>query len=152
MLNRRRFVRQATGIVLLAIGGRRLSAGSPKPITVYKSRTCGCCTKWLDHLHAHGLSTVVHDEDNMDEIKDQLGVPPKLRSCHTALVGAYLLEGHVPVSDIQRLLRERPKVAGLAVPGMPPGTPGMAQSEAEEGNYEVIAFQLDGSSRTFARH
>jgi hypothetical protein len=88
----------------------------------------------------------------MDRIKDQLGVPRKLRSCHTALAGSYLVEGHVPASDIQRVLKERPKIAGLAVPGMPAGTPGMAPSEAEAGNYEVLSFQLDGSSQTFARH
>jgi hypothetical protein len=152
MLNRRTFVTRAAGALVLTVLGRRLDASIPKPITVYKSRTCGCCTKWVDHLHAHGLSTVVHDEENMDDIKDQLGVPSKLRSCHTGLVGGYLLEGHVPASDIQRLLRERPKVAGLAVPGMPPRSPGMAESESAVGDFEVLAFQLDGSSRSYAHH
>jgi hypothetical protein len=87
----------------------------------------------------------------MDQLKDELGVPGPLRSCHTALIDGYLIEGHVPASDIRRVLAERPKVAGLAVPGMPAGSPGMAEP-GKEGDYKVVAFQLSGSTTEYARH
>ena len=80
------------------------------PITVYKSSTCGCCTKWVDHLRANGFKPTVHDREDMDSLKDQLGVPQEVRSCHTAEAAGYLIEGHVPASDIRRLLAERPEV------------------------------------------
>jgi hypothetical protein len=152
MPSRREFVLSAAGTMLAAMWTRRLPAEAPQPITVYKSKTCGCCTAWVDHLRSHGFSPVVHDRDPMDPVKDQLKVPGTVRSCHTAVAGAYLVEGHVPAADIQKLLKERPKVMGLAVPGMLPGTPGMAQTEAEIGNFSVLAFQPDGSSRTFATY
>jgi hypothetical protein len=151
MLSRRGFVAAVAGLFLL--DGRRWGAAEvPASITVYKSKTCGCCTKWVDHLNASGFDTTVHDEEKMDQLKDEFGVPQAVRSCHTALIAGYLIEGHVPASDIRRLLAERPKVAGLAVPGMPAGTPGMAEPGSKGGDYEVVAFQSDGSTRHFASH
>ena len=88
----------------------------------------------------------------MDRLKDELGVPKAVRSCHTALVGGYLIEGHVPAADIRQLLSDRPKAARPCRPGMPAGTPGMAESESAMGGFEVLAFQSDGSTRSFARH
>jgi hypothetical protein len=152
MLSRRDFLMSAAGLLVTGFSTRRLPAEVPQPITVYKSKSCGCCAAWVKHLEANGYTPLVHDEEAMDPLKDKLGVPADLRSCHTAVAGAYLIEGHVPAADIKRLLAERPKVAGLAVPGMPPGTPGMAQTEEESGGYTVLAFQSDGSSRTFASH
>jgi len=95
---------------------------------------------------------VVHDQEEMDALKDEMGVPPDVRSCHTAIVDKYLIEGHVPASDIRRLLADRPKTLGLAVPGMPPLTPGMAPAGVKPKDFEVISFQPDGSTKVFARH
>ena len=152
MLSRRGFIVGAAGLVLTGARGSWTSAGLVTPIRVYKSRSCRCCAKWVDHVSANGFDPTVHDEEEMDQLKDEIGVPQPVRSCHTALVGAYLIEGHVPAADIRRLLAERPKIAGLAVPGMPAGTPGMAEPGQKLGGYEVVAFQVDGSTRLFASH
>jgi hypothetical protein len=152
MLTRRRFVAGAAGFLLIGVDCRGVPAQTATPITVYKSRSCGCCTKWVEYLDANGFATTAHDEEEMDRLKDEMGVPQPVRSCHTALVGTYLIEGHVPASDIRRLLAERRKVAGLAVPGMPPGTPGMAEPGTKTGGYAVVAFQSDGTTRPFATH
>jgi hypothetical protein len=156
-IERRVFVARLAGLLALGATGPRLWAELPRaavgtPITVYKSSSCGCCTKWVDHIRENGFSPAVHDEENMDELKDELGIPRGVRSCHTALVEGYLIEGHVPASDIRRLLAERPKAAGLAVPDMPPLTPGMAPPGVKPRDYEVLAFQTDGTTRSFARH
>src|SRR4051812_35742465 len=121
MLNRRGFVVRMGGLFLVA---RFPLRGTGKTaITVYKDSSCGCCAKWVDYLRAEGFNPTVHDRDDMDSLKDKLGVPQEVRSCHTAEAAGYLIEGHVPASDIRRLLAERPEVAGLAVPGMPGKTP-----------------------------
>jgi hypothetical protein len=153
MMNRRRFVAAAAGLLLTT--RRRAWAAAvtaPMPMTVYKSRTCGCCAKWVEHVRAEGFDVQVRDEESMDQLKDELGVPRSVRSCHTALVGRYLIEGHVPASDIREALKRGPKAAGLAVPGMPGGTPGMAEPGAPIEDFEVLAFQRDGSTGVFARH
>ena len=157
MMQRRGFVTRIAGLVAVGVTGRRLWAElpggmSPTPITVYKSSTCGCCTKWVDHIRANGFAPEVIDEEEMDALKDEMGVPPGVRSCHTGIVEKYLIEGHVPASDIRRLLAERPKTAGLAVPGMPPLTPGMAPPGVKPRDYEVVAFEIDGTTRVFSRH
>ena len=160
MMRRRGFLVRMAGVAAVAAVGmtdRRLWAAlpgstSPTPITVYKSSTCGCCTKWVDHVRANGFAPVVHDEEEMDALKNKLKVPEGVRSCHTAQIDGYLIEGHVPASDIRRLLAERPKAAGLAVPGMPPLTPGMAPADVAPRGFEVVSFQPDGSTKVFARH
>ena len=152
MLSRRKFVAGLAGFFLIA---RRVvwgAAPSATPMTVYKSKSCGCCAKWVEHVEAGGFDVRVHDEETMDERKDQLGVPQAVRSCHTAVVAGYLIEGHVPAVDIRQLLATRPKAAGLAVPGMPSGTPGMAESESLVGDFDVLLFQSSGSSKLFTRH
>lgn len=155
MQSRRAFVSQVGGF-LVAVPAGKLLAHVPlrgsRSITIYKSSTCGCCTKWVDHLVANGFETTVHDEEAMDRVKDELGVPQALRSCHTAVADRYLVEGHVPASDIQRLLKERPEIMGLAVPGMPAGSPGMAEPASAVGGFTVVAFQRDGATETFARY
>ena len=157
MIQRRGFVVRIAGLVAVGVTGGRLWAQlpggmGPTPITVYKSSTCDCCTKWVDHIRANGFSPVVHDQEEMDALKDEMGVPPDVRSCHTAIVDKYLIEGHVPASDIRRLLADRPRTLGLAVPGMPPLTPGMAPAGVKPKDFEVISFQPNGSTKVFARH
>lgn len=121
-------------------------------ITVYKDPSCGCCTKWVEHLRGAGLAPIVHDRTDMNALKDSLGVPSALRSCHTAVAGRYVVEGHVPAADVTRLLKRKPKgVLGLAVPGMPVGSPGMEMSGRRDA-YDVTAFSVDGKTSVFARH
>src|SRR3989442_3873386 len=102
-----------------------LSAAAPK-VKVFKTRTCGCCAKWVEHLKANGFDVNVQEVASTAEYRQKYGVPDKLQSCHTATVGGYAIEGHVPAADIQRLLKDSPKATGMAVPGMPTGSPGMA--------------------------
>jgi hypothetical protein len=106
----------------------------------------------VDHLRAGGFAPTVHDEEDMDAIKDSMGVPGAVRSCHTAVLGRYVIEGHVPVDDIRRLLADRPAVLGLAAPGMPKSAPGMAVAGEAPEPYEVVSFTKDGKSAVFARH
>jgi hypothetical protein len=138
---------------LLVAHPKRIGAEPPPSvIEVYKSPTCGCCSKWVEHLRAHGFTVRATDTSAMDELRAKYGVPRALRSCHTALVSGYVIEGHVPASDVQRLLSERPAVAGLAVPGMPIGSPGMEVPSGKTEPYDVIAFDKDGHPRSFATH
>ncbi len=121
----------------------------PAEIHVYKSPTCGCCTKWIDHLRANGFSVRATDVPDVNPIKRENAVPPRLAACHTAFVEGYVLEGHVPAEDVRRLLAERPAVSGLAVPGMPIGSPGMEGPNPER--YDVLAFGAAGTS-VFSSH
>lgn len=119
-------------------------------VTVYKNPTCECCAEWAKYLRKNGFRVNVKDGENVTEIKIKHGVPTRLSSCHTALVGRYVLEGHVPADVIEQLLRERPKVIGLAVPGMPAGVPGMPAAEPDRDPYHVIAFNKQGEHRVYA--
>jgi hypothetical protein len=119
-------------------------------IVVYKSPSCGCCEKWIEHLRANGLSVQAHDAVSMNQIKRENGIPPALRSCHTAFVGGYFIEGHVPAEDIRRLLATRPPILGLALPKMPVGSPGMEGPDPEP--YVVLAVYPDGHVGAFASH
>ncbi len=121
----------------------------PTEITVWKSPSCGCCGQWVTYMKAHGFKVTVHDMNDVNPVKRQHGIPENLWSCHTAVVDGYLIEGHVPAPDIERLLRDRPKVAGLAVPGMVTGSPGMEGGRAQA--YDVVAFG-DGKTQVFAHH
>jgi hypothetical protein len=126
-----------------------LSAAGPE-VTVYKVSTCGCCAKWVEHLKAAGFSVTVHEIEDTTEISRKSGVPEQMHSCHTALVDGYTIEGHVPASDIQRLLKERPQAKGLAVPGMPLGSPGMEGSRKDA--YDVMLFTEDGKTSVFQKY
>ena len=142
----------AVGCGLAAVLPAMASAGEVARLTVYKDPSCGCCTKWVEHLQAAGLQPTVHDRADMDALKDSLGVPAALRSCHTAVAGKYVIEGHVPAADIRRLVSTAPKgVLGLAVPDMPAGSPGMEMSGRRD-RYDVIAFSANGKTSVFARH
>ena len=155
MTSRRSFVGQAVGLGFALAGGKSLWAAIPgfaadPTMTIYMSPTCGCCANWVDHVKAAGFKTVVHEEQDMDTVKESLGVPPDMRSCHTAQVDTYLIEGHVPAEDIRKLLTQRPKAAGLAAPGMPASSPGMAVAGEPHEPYDVLVFQRDGKSVVFA--
>ena len=117
---------------------------------VYRSPTCGCCGKWVDHVKAAGFSPAVHQVDDVSPVKTKGGVPGDLQSCHTALIGGYVIEGHVPADVIQQLLTKKPNIAGVAVPGMPVGSPGMEQGPRKD-PYEVIAFTKDGKRSVYAK-
>ncbi|MGH8530770.1 MAG: DUF411 domain-containing protein [Nevskiales bacterium] len=104
----------------------------PDTVVVYKRATCNCCTKWVTHLKAAGFNVQVHNESDLDARQDALGIPQPLRACHTATVEGYLVEGHVPAEDIRRLLAEKPHARGIAVPGMPIGSPGMEIGERRD--------------------
>ena len=156
MISRRSFVGQAAGLGLALAGGKSLWGAMPgsttdPTMTIYMSPTCGCCGKWVDHVKAAGFKTVVHEEPDMDTVKESLGVPRDLRSCHTAQVGKYLIEGHVPADDIRKLLAQQPKAAGLAAPGMPASSPGMAVAGQPHEPFDVLLFQRDGTSEVFAK-
>ena len=119
-------------------------------ITVYKSPTCGCCTKWVSHLQANGFEVETIDLQDMSAVKAEAGISRQLSSCHTAKTGGYVIEGHVPADDIKRLLKERPDVTGLTVPGMPMGSPGMEGYRKD--NYDVLTFTRTGETAVFSRH
>jgi len=123
------------------------SAESSLLAVVYKTPTCGCCAKWVEHLQANGFKVEVHDMDAVEPVKAELGVPGELASCHTARIGGYVFEGHVPAEVIQRVLREKPEAAGFAVPGMPTGSPGMEGPTKDP--YDIVAFNKDGSTRVY---
>jgi hypothetical protein len=126
------------------------SAASLPEVIVYKSPTCGCCAEWVAHLRRHGFRAKTEDLTDLRPVKTRHGVPAELQSCHTALVGGYVVEGHVPADLIERLLRERPRIAGLAVPGMPVGSPGMEVPGGRAERYQVLTFDRAGKTGVFA--
>jgi len=126
--------------------------GQSLQAVVYKSPTCGCCEVWVKHLRDAGFGVTVRDTHNMSPVKQKLGVPARMASCHTAQIGGYFIEGHVPMADIQRLLKERPKALGLAVPGMPAGSPGMEQPSGKVDRYDVLLVTADGGTKVFSSH
>lgn len=132
--------------------GSAADAAEPLPeLVVYKTPTCGCCTAWIDHVRDAGFTIrTVEVEDTMP-VATQYGVPGQLRSCHTAIIEGYAVEGHVPVREIRRLLAERPAIAGIAVPGMPIGSPGMEMGERRD-PFTVFAFTRDGRAGAFATY
>lgn len=150
MISRRTFLGSLTATVLLARSGVAALAASPR-IAVYKDPNCGCCGAWVDHLRANGFEVNVTETAQLNRIKARLGVPNELASCHTAEIEGFIIEGHVPAGSVQRLLSQRPNIRGLAVPGMPVGSPGMEVEGAAPEIYDVIAFGPSGQS-VFARY
>ena len=157
-MTRRAWIASTLGTIA---GGAALSAalpsmahagGVPIALTVYKDPSCGCCAKWVTHLKANGFTPAVKDRTDMASLKDSLGIPQALRSCHTAVAGRFVIEGHVPAADVKRLLSSAPKgVLGLAVPDMPAGSPGM-ETGGRSDRYDVLAFGADGKTHVFAAH
>lgn len=126
-------------------------AADTNKVEVYKSASCGCCSLWVEYMKKSGFSVEVHDVRNVAPFRQRFGVPDAMASCHTAVVGGYAIEGHVPAVDIKRLLREKPKAAGIAVPGMVQGSPGMEQGRGKD-PYNTVLFTKDGRSAIFAPH
>jgi hypothetical protein len=122
-----------------------------KDIHVFKSPTCGCCTDWVDHLKANGFEVEVTETNSLNPIKQDAGLPYSLASCHTAFIGDYVIEGHVPANDIHRLIAESPDARGLTVPGMPVGSPGMEMGDRKDA-YQVLMFNESGQTRVFSEH
>lgn len=127
-------------------------AAPTREITVYKTPWCGCCAGWVKHLDAAGFATRVVELEDLTPVRAKYGVPPALSSCHTGVSGGYVFEGHVPIADVERLLAERPKARGLAVPGMPVGSPGMEAPGRPADAFETLLMLTDGSARIYTRH
>ena len=130
--------------------GPSTTKGNKPQIQVWKDPDCGCCKDWVTHLEANGFAVRVNDSGNT-AARARLGIPTKLGSCHTGLVDGYAIEGHVPAREILRLLRDKPSVLGLAVPGMPVGSPGMEMGEQKD-RYDVLLLAKDGTTTVFASH
>ena len=139
------------GAMVLVAGSTQAQRRGPT-VQVYKTPTCGCCANWVKHLQDSGFVTQVTDLNDLTAIKAQHRVPARAQSCHTAVVDGYVIEGHVPATDVQRLLRERPAVVGLAVPGMPVGSPGLEVPNVRPDRYDVVTFDRQGQLRVYASH
>ncbi|MER2537964.1 MAG: DUF411 domain-containing protein, partial [Azonexus sp.] len=132
-------------LTLFALGAAaNLPASAADAVDVYKSPYCGCCEKWVEHLQQAGFAVRTHDVNDVPAARQRLGMPERLGSCHTAKVAGYVVEGHVPAADIQRLLKEKPKAIGLAVPSMPPGSPGMESPKPVP--YNTLLVQAGGAT------
>jgi hypothetical protein len=139
--------------ILAGSVGVALNAHAALPqIEVYKTESCGCCINWVEHLRAHGFTVQVNNVADTSDYREKFGVPDALGSCHTGLVEGYALEGHVPAREIKRLLAERPKAKGLAVPGMPAGSPGMEVEGRGRDAYDVILIHADGRHSVYRRY
>lgn len=149
--SRREFMLRGAGAALAALGGPALLRASAPAVAmlVYKDPGCGCCEKWVMLMKGAGFALSVQNTSDMASIKTRYKVTEALASCHTALVGGYVIEGHVPADLIRKVLAEKPKVAGLAVPGMVTGSPGMEGSPKQA--YDVVSFDVTGRSSVYAR-
>lgn len=149
-MQRRSFIQSVASLAVASAITPAVMAQTRPQVEVWKDPDCGCCQDWVSHLEASGFQVKVHDSGNT-AARARLGVPKKLGSCHTAQVGGYAIEGHVPAGDIQRLLKERPKAVGLAVPGMPVGSPGMDGPLYGERKdpYDVLLILADGKTRVY---
>ena len=140
-------LRIALALVLLSASAA-FAQGAPK-VEVFKSASCGCCGGWVEHMRQNGFEVTTHDVDDVPAARKKLGMPEGMGSCHSAKVGGYAIEGHVPAADIRRLLKEKPNAVGLAVPGMVPSSPGM---DGPKTAYDTLLVKRDGSTRVFASH
>lgn len=146
--------RHAVALVLACTAFATIPAGAQAPaapkMTVYKSPSCGCCAKWVEHMRQAGFDLTVNDVPNVGEVKAAHHVPADAQSCHTALVGGYVIEGHVPADVVKQLLKEQPPIVGIAVPGMPIGSPGMEGDGSTKQAYNVVAFDKAGKTHVYA--
>lgn len=148
MMNRRSLL----GLMLVVLPAAACSSpADAAALHVYRSPSCGCCSAWVEHLKQNGFKVDVHDTEDVTPLARSLGVPDHLRSCHTAVADGYFIEGHVPARDIRKLLRERPSARGVAVPGMPIGSPGMEQGDRRE-PFTSLLVGRDGTVTAFATH
>jgi hypothetical protein len=150
-IGRRALLGALAAMPLAGASQRALAAAARPKVKVTKDPNCGCCSGWVDHLRQSGFPVEVVERSDLNRLKARLGVPQALASCHTAEVGPYVIEGHVPADAVAQLLAETPQARGLAVPGMPVGSPGMEVPGSPEDTYEVVLFGPAGQ-RTFARY
>ena len=136
-------------IAFVLVAGIPLAQAAER-VEVFKSPYCGCCEKWVEHMRKAGFDVVTKDVNDMPAARKMTGMPERFGSCHTAKVGGYVVEGHVPAADVLRLLKEKPKAVGLAAPGMPQGSPGMETNHPQP--YDTLLVQADGSYQVFAKH
>lgn len=146
-----RLLGQAAILLLSVSSPSTFLAAEAHKVVVYKSPACGCCSQWVEHMKKNGFAVEVHKVRNVEPFRQRFGVPDSMASCHTALVGGYAIEGHVPAADVKRLLREKPKARGIAVPGMVSGSPGMEQGDQKD-PYNVMLFKSNGRATVFAAH
>lgn len=149
LATRRIFLALPAGLLLASC---KPASAASQAITVYKDPSCGCCTGWVEHLRKAGFTVTVVASTDRTALQSRYGLPPEAGSCHTGVIGPYMIEGHVPAEDIKRLLREAPKAGGLAVPGMPIGSPGMEMPDGSRESYDVLLIMKDGATTVFARH
>lgn len=136
-----------------AMAATGAQAARPLPeVQVYKTETCGCCGAWVEHLQAAGFKVKVTVVEDTTEPRRRLGLPDTYGSCHTGVVGGYVVEGHVPAADIKRLLAEKPAALGLAVPGMPVGSPGMESASGRRHAFDVLLVDRQGRAKVFSHH
>jgi len=148
-----RTVRAALVLALIVFAGvsyRAVAQQAPPSIMVYKTATCGCCSLWVEHLRTHNFDVRTVDVEDIDAVKRTYGVPQALGSCHTGVVAGYVVEGHVPGDAVARMLKERPAIAGIAVPGMPIGSPGM-EVPGRSQPYEIVSFDRSGKYQVYER-
>lgn len=156
----KRFLAYASVVILIGAGAifyiindyynRQEAKNQLTEVVMYKNPGCQCCTKWAKYMEHHGFAVTVRPSRQMPAIKAEKGVPYQLASCHTAIIDGYVVEGHVPIQEIERLLTERPDAIGIAVPGMPQGAPGMITGKRDP--YQVILFKEDGSQTVYASY
>ena len=140
------------GIVLALGANVWMAAQATRPqMTVYKSATCGCCSKWVEHMQANGFDVKAINVDDIDKVKRERGVPADAASCHTAIVNGYIVEGHVPADAVMKVLKEKPAIAGIAVPGMPMGSPGMEVSGGQKEAFNIVAFDKAGKTSIYQK-
>jgi hypothetical protein len=155
MIDRREWVLAAGLGIVACVSSRRVMAQAAAPtsggpeLTVYRDAGCGCCKLWVEHMKRAGFKVTAHDVADIGAVKRDKGVPESLASCHTGLVGGYLVEGHVPGDLVQQMLAAKPAIMGLAVPGMPMGSPGMEGPRKDP--YDVIAFEKNGKTTVYAK-
>ena len=149
----RRDVLRKLGAGALMLSPLMAAAQAPKPlaIDVYKTATCGCCEDWVKHLRANGFTVTTHDVEDTGAYRTKYGIPDRFGSCHTGVIGGYGIEGHVPAADIRKLLAAKPKAAGLAVPGMPVGSPGMEYGPRKD-PFDVLLVKTDGGASVFSSY
>ncbi len=139
------------GAALLGLGAIGTAAAADDEVTMFKDPHCGCCGKWADHMRENGFKVKEVISQEMDQVKRQAGVPRALGSCHTAKVGGYVVEGHVPAADVKRMLADKPAITGISAPGMPLGSPGM-EGPYPADHYDVVSFDAQGKTAVFASH
>lgn len=145
-MNRRQWLLKTAALAVAGAAGRAGAAALPEMV-VYKSPTCGCCNAWVKHLRANAVAVKTMDVGDLGVVRQRFGVPDRLAACHTAVIGGYVVEGHVPAQAVKRLLAEKPGVVGISVPGMPNGSPGMEGPNAEP--FSTVLFDERGRSKVF---